>query len=224
VSDQAGKAGFLYNEYMTKIVPPTLDLETFFWNQGIPSVAGVDEAGRGAWAGPVAAGAVILPPGTEILKQLEGVQDSKKMTVNQREHWFTVIQQHCLGWGIGYASNAEIDAFGILPATKLAMRRAVAQCIPAAAALVIDAVKLPEVALPQLSINFGDSLSLSIAAASVLAKVSRDRWMIAAAERFPEYGFASHKGYGTRQHSAALAHKGACEIHRFTYQPIRLNG
>lgn len=219
--EQARKPGFIYNGGMANIAPPSLDLERSFWDQGIPYVAGIDEAGRGAWAGPVAAGAVILPSGPAISAQLEGVRDSKKMTPKQREHWFAVIQQISVSWGIGYASNVEIDAYGILPATKLAMRRAVAQCIPAAGALVIDAVKLPEVPLPQLSMNFGDSLSLSIAAASVFAKVSRDRWMLVAANRYPGYGFECHKGYGTRQHSTALGHKGACEIHRFTYKPIR---
>lgn len=202
-------------------IDPTLELEQAFWNEGLSFVAGLDEAGRGAWAGPVAAGAVILSRAEDISKKLKGVRDSKRLTPRQRERLFSVIQRHVLSWGVGFASNIEIDAYGIVPATKLAMKRALSQLIPPPQALVIDAVQLKTVALPQLSVNFGDSISLSIAAASILAKVSRDRWMITAETRYPGYGFARHKGYGTSKHRKRLAAYSACEIHRLSYKPIK---
>lgn len=201
---------------------PTLNLEQAFWNEGLSIVAGLDEAGRGAWAGPVAAGAVILPQEEEISEKLKGVRDSKRLSPKQRERLLPVIQTHVLSWGVGFASNIEIDAYGIVPATKLAMKRALSQLIPSPEALVIDALQLKKVSLPQQSVNFGDSISLSIAAASILAKVLRDHWMIQADTRFPGYGFAKHKGYGTRKHQMALDACGICEIHRLSYKPIKI--
>jgi len=206
---------------MTINTSPTLKLEQVFWNEGFSIVAGLDEAGRGAWAGPVTAGAVILSRAEDISKKLKGVRDSKQLTPRQRERLYSVIQRHVLSWGVGFASNIEIDAYGIVPATKLAMKRAISQLIPPPQALVIDAVQLKTVSLPQQSVNFGDSISLSIAAASILAKVSRDHWMMAAETRYPDYGFARHKGYGTRMHQIALKVCGICEIHRFSYKPIK---
>jgi len=210
-----------YNYFMGMKTDPTLKLEQAFWKEGFSIVAGLDEAGRGAWAGPVAAGAVILPRAEDISEKLKGVRDSKRLTPRQRERLFSVIQRHVLSWGVGFASNIEIDGYGIVPATKLAMKRAISQLIPSPQALVIDAVQLKTVALPQLSVYFGDSISLSIAAASILAKVSRDRWMIATETRYPDYGFASHKGYGTRKHQIGLKVCGTCEIHRLSYKPIK---
>ncbi|MCD4752160.1 MAG: ribonuclease HII [Anaerolineaceae bacterium] len=206
---------------MTIKTSPTLKLEQAFWNEGLSLIAGLDEAGRGAWAGPVAAGAVILPREEEISEKLKGVRDSKRLSPRQRERLFPVIQTHVLSWGVGFASNIEVDAYGIVPATKLAMERALSQLIPPPQALVIDALQLKTVVLPQQSVNFGDSISLSIAAASILAKVSRDHWMIAAENRYPGYGFARHKGYGTRKHRMALEAYGTCEVHRFSYKPIK---
>lgn len=184
-------------------------------------VAGIDEAGRGAWAGPVTAAAVILPLEANISAAFSEVRDSKQMTVQQREHNELLIQNYASAWGVGFASCVEIDAYGILAATKIAMSRALAQLQPQADALLIDAVSLKNHSnLPQQSIIHGDALSLSIAAASVLAKVARDRWMTIADNRYPGYGFARHKGYGTAQHQAAIQKNGACEIHRFSFRPI----
>ena len=211
----------IYNCFMRMKTIPTLKLEQAFWNEGLSLVAGLDEAGRGAWAGPVAAGAVILPQEEAISEKLKGVRDSKRLTPRQRERLFPVIQANVLSWGVGFASNIEIDAYGIVPATKLAMKRAISQLIPPPQALVIDAVQLKTVSLPQQSVNFGDSISLSIAAASILAKVSRDHWMMAAGACYPGYRFARHKGYGTRAHQKALKVYGTCEIHRFSYKPIK---
>ena len=184
-------------------------------------MAGIDEAGRGCWAGPVTAGAVIFPPEVELTARLEGVRDSKQMTHKQRESILPIIQQYALAWAVGWASNVEVDAYGIVPATRLAMSRAIHSLQMMPLALVIDAVKLPEVKLQQQSMKFGDSLSLSIAAASICAKVYRDRWMVKAGERYSDYGFSQHKGYGTKQHQKALKDYGPCELHRFSFRPLK---
>ena len=210
-----------YNDGMQRNEYPTLEYESAFWQQGLMRVAGIDEAGRGAWAGPVTAAAVILPPDMNILAVLSEVRDSKQMTAQQRGFNEQVIKRSAAAWGVGFASCVEIDAYGILAATKIAMSRALAQLQRQAHALLIDAVSLKNHSnLPQQSIIHGDVLSLSIAAASVLAKVARDRWMTAAENRYPGYGFARHKGYGTAQHQAAIQQNGACEIHRFSFRPI----
>lgn len=183
-------------------------------------VAGLDEAGRGALAGPVVAAAVILPPGAE--PTLRGVNDSKQLTAVTRETLFDVIIANALAYGIGAATAQEIDAEGILPATRLAMTRALAQLNPSPDGLLIDGrIRLARVNLPQQAIVRGDSLSLSIAAASILAKVSRDREMIALDPFYPLYNFAQHKGYGTEAHRAAIAKYGATAVHRHTFAPIR---
>ena len=207
---------------MTVKVTPTLAFETKFWQQGFPLVAGVDEAGRGAWAGPVCAGAVILPADRILLRDLSGVRDSKLLSPQQREAAGTEIRRLSTAWGVGYASSVEIDSLGIVPATKLAMRRAIQQCLPMPQALLIDAVRLTDVfSLPQSSMVRGDQLSLSIAAASILAKTCRDAWMKSIDQRFPVYGFARHKGYGTGFHRERLTQFGPCSIHRMSFQPIR---
>lgn len=200
---------------------PGLILEQAFWKQGLLLVAGVDEAGRGAWAGPVMAGAVILPNDPAISERLAGVRDSKQMTARERERMAVVIQEQSVCWAVDEASNQEIDQMGILRATQIAMMRALEQLTPAPQSLLVDFVRLKAVSLPQQSPSHGDTLSLSIAAASVLAKVTRDRWMCEQAEvLFPQYGFSRHKGYGTRIHAEALENYGCCSLHRKTFRPI----
>lgn len=210
----------LYNGGMKQRVDPGMAFESQYWQSGMLRVAGIDEAGRGCWAGPVTAGAVILPAALDGIERMKGVRDSKQLSATQREALLPVVKQTAICWSVGWASNVEIDAFGIVPATRLAMRRAIASLSPFPQALLIDAVRLPEVELPQQSMNYGDSLCLSIAAASICAKVYRDRWMVQAEKRFPGYGFLQHKGYGTRQHRQALDDFGPCAIHRFSFRPL----
>lgn len=202
---------------------PTLTIEQALWQRGLLHVAGLDEAGRGAWAGPVAAGAVMLPADPAVEERLHGVRDSKQMTPRARRAWAERIQAEALGWGVGLASSQEIDTLGILPATRLAMTRALAQCCAALPArhLLVDALRLPGIALPQTALIKGDARSLSIAAASVLAKTARDALMESLENEYPGYGFARHKGYGTAIHRAALAQLGACPQHRFSFAPLR---
>ncbi|PKO12588.1 MAG: ribonuclease HII [Chloroflexi bacterium HGW-Chloroflexi-10] len=200
---------------------PDLSFERDLWSPELQYIAGLDEAGRGAWAGPVAAGVVILPMNENILKQLFGVRDSKQMTPRQREYWAEQIKQHVLAWGTGFASHAEIDQYGILPATRLAMTRALEQLTIQPQHLLIDALRLPLINLPQTAIIKGDRRSLSIAAASVLAKTARDHWMRQIDTEYSDYGFAIHKGYGTKQHHSALCSFGPCAIHRFSFKPLQ---
>lgn len=204
---------------------PDLSLETKFYAQGHTLIAGIDEAGRGAWAGPVVAAAVILPlDQPERLQSLmaAGVNDSKQLTARQRLRLVPIIEAAAVAIGVGGASPFQIDHEGIVPATKAAMERAIAMLDPQPQALLIDAVNLQAlIPLPQRSLNYGDSLSLSIAAASIIAKVSRDRLMCGLDERHPGYGFARHKGYGTRAHQLALKTLGVSEVHRKSYAPIQ---
>lgn len=199
---------------------PDLRLELPLWEGGLSRVAGLDEAGRGAWAGPVTAAAVILPAEVSILKRLHGVRDSKCMTPQQRTAWEGKIKQAALGWGVGHAGNHEIEEVGIVQATRFAMQRALASLAIQPDYLLLDAVVLSEETLPQTILYKGDALSLSISAASVLAKTARDRLMVALDGEYPRYGFARHKGYGTPEHRASLHRLGPCEIHRSTYQPV----
>jgi ribonuclease HII len=185
-------------------------------------IAGVDEAGRGAWAGPVSAGAVILPRRSDLLECLPGVNDSKLMTPASRTVWAEKILELALAWGVGMATAAEIDTLGILPATRLAMQRAIEQLQPIPQHLLLDAVRLPRVNIAQQSLIKGDARVLSIAAASVLAKTARDALMVAMESEYPGYGLARHKGYGTALHRAALQRQGPCPIHRKSFAPIRL--
>ena len=202
---------------------PNLDHEIEIWNRHGSLIAGLDEAGRGAWAGPVAAGAVILPQKNNLLEILSGVNDSKQLTASQRDHWAVIIHSEALAWGVGFASHEEIDQLGILPATRLAMVRALQQLIRSPDHLLIDALKLPQVKLPQTALIKGDCRSLSIAAASILAKTSRDAFMKEQDQLFPEYGFARHKGYGTLLHQQNLKKFGPCLIHRQSFNPMREN-
>ena len=199
---------------------PTLQYELPLWQQSFLAVAGIDEAGRGCWAGPVTAGAVILPADPGILERLSGVRDSKLMTPAERDAVFSLIPGEARAWAVGEADSAEIDRLGILNATRLAMKRAIAALPLRPDHLLIDYVRLHDVTIPQIGIAHGDMVSLSIAAASVMAKVTRDREMEALAEQYPEYGFEKHKGYGTKQHQEALARFGPCPIHRMTFKPL----
>jgi ribonuclease HII len=200
-------------------VSPSLEFEQPLWQSGFSRVAGIDEAGRGAWAGPVSAGAVILPSDPWILERLDGVRDSKQMTPLQRGYWADVIRQESVGWGVGFASHDEVDLLGLLPATRLAMVRALRQMPFSPEALLIDAMRLP-LAIPQTSLIKGDARSLSIAAASVLAKTARDSFMIEMDAHYPGYDFCLHKGYGTAVHQAALLQLGASDIHRRRFTPV----
>ena len=200
---------------------PSLACEQELWQRGFTRLAGIDEAGRGAWAGPVSAGAVILRPDPAVLELLNGVRDSKQMTPRSRAEWAVRIRETALAWGVGMADSEEIDAIGILPATRLAMRRALEKLSPAPQHLLIDALRLPGIALPQTALIHGDASALSIAAASVLAKTARDDLMEGMDAVFPQYGFARHKGYGTRAHQTALSQHGPCPHHRRSFAPVK---
>jgi ribonuclease HII len=204
-------------------VAPTLDYELSLCAQGFPLIAGLDEAGRGCWAGPVVAAAVILP--LERLRAeptlLTGVDDSKRLTARRREAAAGRVWEVALGVGVGLASPALVDALGIVGATRLAMRQAVGRLGLGPGFLLVDGLFPINLPLPQRALVRGDSLSLSIAAASVVAKVYRDALLTEYAARYPAYGFAQHKGYGTRQHAQALARFGPCPLHRRSFAPVR---
>jgi ribonuclease HII len=194
---------------------PTLEFELNLWNTGFCRVAGLDEAGRGAWAGPVAAAAVILPADPSLTRTLYRVRDSKLMTPLSRETWAPLIKESALCWGVGFASAEEIDSLGILPATKLAATRALENLAPDF--LLTDFLVFREIELPQIALVKGDQQSLSVAAASVLAKTARDGLMREMDHEYPGYGFFQHKGYGTRCHREALGKLGRCRIHRNSF-------
>lgn len=176
-------------------------------------ICGVDEAGRGPLAGPVCAATVILPKGLVI----PGLNDSKKLSDKRRRELFPIIQQEAVSFGIAFASQEEIDEINILQATFLAMRRAMEQLNPQPEFALIDGNRETDFGVPCKTVIKGDSLSANIAAASVLAKVTRDNWMMEAAEKYPGYGFEIHKGYGTKAHYAALEKLGPCPIHRRSF-------
>ena len=180
---------------------------------GLRLICGVDEAGRGPLAGPVCAAAVILP---EHL-QIPGLNDSKKLTDKKRRELFPVIQEQAIAYGIGLASESEIDEINILQATFLAMRRALEQLTVRPEIALIDGNRETDFGLPVKTVVKGDSLSANIAAASILAKVTRDNIMVELAQQYPEYGFEIHKGYGTKAHYEALRTYGPCPIHRKTF-------
>ena len=183
------------------------------YDEGYDIVCGVDEAGRGPLAGPVCAAAVILPRDL----QIEGLNDSKKLTDKRRRALFDVITAQAVSYGIAFASEQEIDEINILQATFLAMRRALDQLSVRPAIALIDGNRETDFGLPVRTIVKGDSLSANIAAASVLAKVTRDEFMLEQAQRYPQYGFDVHKGYGTRAHYEALRQYGPCPIHRRSF-------
>ncbi len=205
---------------MPRFNTPNLHQEHALARQGHARVAGLDEAGRGAWAGPVVAAGVILPRNAMRLSALHDVRDSKLLTPRQREALLAPIYEAALAVGVGLASHDEIDALGIVPATRLAMQRAIEAFDILPEALLIDALRLPAVPLPQRVLYHADTLCLSVAAASIVAKVTRDRGMVELDKQYAGYGFAQHKGYGTAMHQQALTELGPSAIHRMTFRPI----
>jgi ribonuclease HII len=200
---------------------PDLSLERQLCTHGVACIAGLDEAGRGAWAGPLMAAAVVLPlQQPEIARLLHGVRDSKLMTPGQRQHWAQEIERLAVATSVAQACVEEVEALGPLRATRLAMTRALAGLHPAPDHLLIDYLQLPEVSLPQTALPHGDAKVLSIAAASVLAKVARDRFMASLDSLYPAYLFSRHKGYGTALHRRALEELGPSPVHRRTYAPV----
>lgn len=188
-------------------------IEETLFGQGFRLICGVDEAGRGPLAGPVCAAAVILPPRLEI----PGLDDSKKLTDKRRRELMPIIQEKAVAYGIAFASHTEIDQINILQATFLAMERALAQLSVQPDFVLIDGNREKDFGLPVKTVVKGDSLSANIAAASILAKVTRDDFMEEKAKEYPQYGFEIHKGYGTKAHYAALTDYGPCPIHRMTF-------
>ena len=189
------------------------EIEQSYFDQGVQLICGVDEAGRGPLAGPVCAAAVILPPNICI----EGLDDSKKLSDKRRRELFPIIQENAIAYGIAFADHTEIDEINILQATYLAMERAIAQLAVKPELALIDGNRTKDFGLPVKTVIHGDSLSASIAAASVLAKVTRDNYMMEMANVYPGYAFEIHKGYGTKAHYAALSEMGPCPIHRMSF-------
>ena len=189
------------------------EIEQSYYAQGITCICGVDEAGRGPLAGPVCAAAVILPANLDI----PGLNDSKKLSDKRRRELYPVIMEQAIAYGIGLADHQEIDEINILQATFLAMERAMQNLSVKPELALIDGNREKDFGVPVKTVVHGDSLSASIAAASVLAKVTRDDIMLTMAEEYPGYGFEIHKGYGTKAHYQALAEKGPCPIHRMTF-------
>ncbi len=197
---------------------PGLSLEQALWDKGFPLVGGVDEAGRGAWAGPIMAGAVILPNQNNIQNRLVGVRDSKKMTAAQREYWATEIKSVSVSWSIGSVSNLEIDQIGILPANRLAMQRAIEGLAALPQYFLFDFIHWKNCPYPGEKLIKGETQSLSIAAASVLAKTTRDAFMRNLDAQFPGYELGRHKGYGTAIHRSAILCLGLADIHRKSFR------
>ncbi len=191
--------------------------EELVLRQGYASVAGIDEAGRGALAGPVIAAAVVFPKGF----RLAGVDDSKKLTPARREELFDLILEKALAVGVGSGDHLLIDRVNILQATLFAMKEAVLSISPLPEYLLIDGISTIPINIPQRTIKKGDGASISIAAASIVAKVTRDRLMVGFEEQYPGYGFAEHKGYGCADHLAAVGKHGPCPIHRKTFRGVK---
>jgi len=185
--------------------------------QGFGLIAGVDEAGRGPLAGPVVAAAVILPAGC----RLPGLADSKSISAAQRERLCRLIRKRAVSFGIGLVDAATIDEVNILQATYQAMRQAIEELAPPAEALLVDGWELPDAPVPQMALVQGDRSCACIAAASILAKVERDRIMEELDQLYPGYGFAQHKGYGTEEHLLQLSSRGPCPEHRMSFAPVR---
>lgn len=204
-------------------MPPTLDEEKRLLEMGLLPAAGLDEVGRGCWAGPLVAAAVVLPVEELALcpELLAGVDDSKRLSAGRRQALAGRIYEVALGVGIGEVSPALVDALGILRATALAMRRALARLPLSPRFLLVDGRLALDLPLPQRPLIRGDVRCLSIAAASIVAKVHRDRLMLAWAGRYPRYGFEKHKGYGTAGHRQALERWGPCPLHRRSFAPVQ---
>jgi ribonuclease HII len=188
-----------------------------YFKNGIMLIAGVDEAGRGPWAGPVVAAAVILPINTRI----KGLNDSKKLSSRKREKLFVEISLRALGIGVEAISHGVIDDINILQATYLAMKGAINKLSPAPELVLVDGWPIPGLKASQVAITGGDGKSAAIAAASIIAKVTRDRIMAELSQQYPQYGFHKHKGYGTKEHREALKRYGPCPMHRKSYAPVR---
>jgi len=200
---------------------PDLSFEQPLWQSGLFHVAGIDEAGRGPLAGPVAAAVLILPPEIDIIQALWGVRDSKQMSAAQREHWADRIRVAAVEWGVGFAAVEEIDAIGIAAAVRLAVQRSLDALTIQPDHLLVDYIKLPQIPIPQTALVKGDARCLSIAGASVLAKTARDSVMRELDLEYQGYGFAAHKGYGTAAHLEAIKRLGGCPIHRKSFAPLK---
>lgn len=205
---------------MVKILKPSFVEERQLAALGYQLIAGVDEVGRGALAGPVVAAAVILPFNLKA-RWKNRVRDSKQLTGEERESLFPYIKEVAISTGVGTVSHEMIDRVGIAKATRRAMKLAIDQLTPSPQYLLVDFSRLPEVSLPQKGVVDGDSLCFSIACASIIAKVFRDRLMVALDAEYPGYGLADHKGYGTAAHLACLQKLGPCAIHRHSFQPVK---
>lgn len=211
----------LIGQYERKLMAHTREQERLYkmleferkYGTDFHCICGIDEAGRGPFAGPVVAGAVVLPEGLTI----EGLNDSKKVSAKRREELYEEIKEKAVSFGIGMSSPGRIDEINILQATYEAMRHAVEDLDVVPDLLLNDAVTIPQIPIRQVGIVKGDGRSLSIAAASIMAKVTRDRIMVEYAELYPEYGFEKNKGYGSEEHRAALKQYGPCPIHRHTF-------
>ena len=188
-------------------------IENTWFEKGVEIICGVDEAGRGPLAGPVCAAAVILPPNAEI----PGLNDSKKLSDKKRRELFPIIKEQAIAYGIAFVDHQTIDEINILQATYMAMGQAIAQLSVKPDLALIDGNRAADFGVPTETVVHGDSLSASIAAASVLAKVSRDDYMLKMAEEYPQYGFEIHKGYGTKAHYAAITEYGTSPIHRMSF-------
>ena len=203
---------------------PDLAAERALWGQGVGFVAGIDEVGRGPLAGPVAAGAVVLPQTTRIsgrFRWLRSVRDSKQLTPAAREELSEYIWGHAVAAGVAFVPVAVIDRIGIAEASRQAWFGAIAELAIKPAHLLLDAFRLPACRLPQTAVIGGDEKIMSIACASIIAKVARDRLMVGEHGSYPGYGFVSNKGYATREHFAALDRLGPCRLHRRSFSPVR---
>ena len=200
--------------------PPSLVEENGLGSQGYRFIAGIDEVGRGALAGPVVAAAVVLPQ-LDSFPLLDSVRDSKEISPAKRALLFGLIKEEAIATGIGIIESQTIDAIGILNATRLAMCQAVEQLACSPDFLLIDALTLPQLTVSQKGIIKGDKSCFSIACASIIAKVTRDRIMVELDEHYPDYGLARHKGYGTKQHFFCLHQRGPSSIHRYSFSPVR---
>ena len=206
----------------TSKTAPDYSEESILIDKGYSLIAGLDEVGRGTLAGPVVAGVVILPVNPEY-PWVKDIRDSKMLTPKRRERILKDMEKDCLAIQTGSASVAEIDQDGIVKATSLAMKRALKSLPLEPQYLLLDAFPLPEINIPQKAIVKGDVHCLSIAAASIAAKVFRDKIMVEKDKTYPGYGFASNKGYGTKEHLDQLSKEGPCDIHRYSFAPIKLD-
>jgi ribonuclease HII len=203
------------------LIPPSPDFsfESTLWKNDCQYVAGVDEAGRGALAGPVVAAVVVFRAYIP-LKDLDGVRDSKEMTPSMRGKWAEKLRELALAWGVGFATSQEIDDLGIIPSTRTAAQRAIERLHITPGHILLDYLFLPDSPIPQTSLIKGDARSMSIAAASVIAKTTLDALLEDLDAQYPGYGFARHKGYGTAAHRAAIVKFGPSPIHRLSYKPL----